>query len=389
MLAYVRGKTLVKGVRNKKVDYVGTVEEDGYVYFHDDMSYRCPTPATMNVQSQISLSNVQVWYTVRNCWIRANYFTELTCYCFDPADMYTRIQALENWRRDTVDPFITTITNWRNNTVDPFITNITNWRNNTVDPFITNITDWKNNTVDPVLAYLGDFWDELKWYDEDGTVHVVSTMKQWMQYHNTSDQLHKIQESALGLRITNLRNDFEDLSDDIGNISSFFSGTSFSNFTSWLRNKFSVDNSRFTAIENDITSINQTLSTMNTSLSNAWTQINLLWDALKDNNGNVIDINQLYEDTLQFYRDLIGIDQAIAAFDTLLNGIGGNPGMVDKLNELGHKALGGGNYSTHNGPVLLDTINKLNDVIGYVNAYHSVSIPYLNTSVWTNWTDFS
>lgn len=94
-----------------------------------------------------------------------------------------RITKLENWRRDTVDPFIVQtnfrlgkLEDWRTNTVDPFITSTTatlqdhenritgaeddidalqDWKNGTVTPFITDITTWKDNTVDPFIEDIG------------------------------------------------------------------------------------------------------------------------------------------------------------------------------------------------------------------------------------------
>lgn len=94
-----------------------------------------------------------------------------------------RITELEDWRHDTVDPFIVQtnfrlgeLEDWRTNTVDPFIASTTatlqdhenritdaedaiedlqDWKTLTVDPFITNITVWKEGTVDPAITELG------------------------------------------------------------------------------------------------------------------------------------------------------------------------------------------------------------------------------------------
>ena len=98
-------------------------------------------------------------------------------------DHETRIGDLEDWRRDTVDPFIVQtnfrlgeLEDWRTNTVDPFITETRNtltdhenrieaaegdidilevWRDEVIDPFVTDITDWKTNTVDPFVTDIG------------------------------------------------------------------------------------------------------------------------------------------------------------------------------------------------------------------------------------------
>ena len=94
-----------------------------------------------------------------------------------------RITELEDWRRDTVDPFIVQtnfrlgeLEDWRTNTVDPFIASTTatlqdhenritaaeddidalqDWKDGTVTPFITDITNWKTTTVDPFIEDIG------------------------------------------------------------------------------------------------------------------------------------------------------------------------------------------------------------------------------------------
>lgn len=98
-------------------------------------------------------------------------------------DHESRIGELEDWRRDTVDPFIVEtnfrlgeLEDWRTNTVDPFIASTTDtladhenriqeaendidglqdWQDQVVDPFITDITDWKTNTIDPFVTDIG------------------------------------------------------------------------------------------------------------------------------------------------------------------------------------------------------------------------------------------
>lgn len=98
-------------------------------------------------------------------------------------DHESRIGDLEDWRRDTVDPFIVQtnfrlgeLEDWRTNTVDPFITETRNtlddhenrieaaegdidilevWRDEVIDPFVTTITNWKDNTVDPFVTDIG------------------------------------------------------------------------------------------------------------------------------------------------------------------------------------------------------------------------------------------
>ena len=62
------------------------------------------------------------------------------------------IDALQNWKRSTVDPFITEITDWKDNTIDPFVVNITTWKDDVVGPHITGINTWRNDTVDPFIT---------------------------------------------------------------------------------------------------------------------------------------------------------------------------------------------------------------------------------------------
>lgn len=62
-------------------------------------------------------------------------------------DHETRIGELEDWRRDTVDPFIIE-TNFRLNTLET-------WKDETVDPFISTISNWKDTVVDPFIVDIG------------------------------------------------------------------------------------------------------------------------------------------------------------------------------------------------------------------------------------------
>lgn len=113
MLVYVKGQTMVKGIPNSNVYYVGDLQDDGYIYFNDDMFYRVPTPDNISESGQeISVSSVQVWYTVRNCWVNANRFTNLTVYTFDPEEIQglaERIEDLEDKISNVIVPAINTL----------------------------------------------------------------------------------------------------------------------------------------------------------------------------------------------------------------------------------------------------------------------------------------
>lgn len=121
MLAIINGTMRVLGQGNKKVFYMGTVEEDGYVYFNDKTFYRFRTPAGLNPpppntppSSQppqpIPITEVQQWYVVRNCWVRSTMFTNLEAVGFDIDDVLDQIeqakedaiQAIEDARDDAI-----------------------------------------------------------------------------------------------------------------------------------------------------------------------------------------------------------------------------------------------------------------------------------------------
>lgn len=62
------------------------------------------------------------------------------------------IDALQNWREDTVDPFITNINSWKTGTVDPFIQATDTWIDEVAEPFMDFITDWRIGTIDPFVT---------------------------------------------------------------------------------------------------------------------------------------------------------------------------------------------------------------------------------------------
>lgn len=102
MLVYIYAQTKVKA-QTRNVYYVGDVQDDGYIYFNDSMMYRMPTPQNMTEGTEVTVTEAQVWYTIRNCWIRANYFTNLKVYPFDIKNMNDRIKDLEDRMDDAED----------------------------------------------------------------------------------------------------------------------------------------------------------------------------------------------------------------------------------------------------------------------------------------------
>lgn len=77
MLALITGTTLVQGLSGSNVEYIGCVQEDGYIYFNDQRFYRCLTPPDMSTTVDVDGSSVQMWYTQQNRWIRCNVFDTL------------------------------------------------------------------------------------------------------------------------------------------------------------------------------------------------------------------------------------------------------------------------------------------------------------------------
>lgn len=97
-LAYIYGYR-----SGKKVTFTGSPQTDGYVYFNDENFYRCRVPSGDAYNTDYNLNDVQIWYTVRNCWIRANFFDSLKLRYFSLVQMYedienlkTRMTAVEN-----------------------------------------------------------------------------------------------------------------------------------------------------------------------------------------------------------------------------------------------------------------------------------------------------
>ena len=66
------------------------------------------------------------------------------------------IAALYNWKINTVDPFVNEISGWKTNTVDPFIQSTDTWIDEVAEPFMNFITDWRIGTIDPFVASTTD-----------------------------------------------------------------------------------------------------------------------------------------------------------------------------------------------------------------------------------------
>ena len=97
MLAIVSATTRVKGVAGKKVTFMATVEEDGYIYFNNDVFYRANLQdgdvLDPEAEEPVELENVQLFYPNTQRWIRGNPFTELTAIAFDYDWLIEKINA--------------------------------------------------------------------------------------------------------------------------------------------------------------------------------------------------------------------------------------------------------------------------------------------------------
>ena len=406
MIVYIEGKTLVKGVQSKDVYYIGTVEDDGYIYFNDKIAYRLPTPSNIQENVNVNLSDVQVLYPSRKAWVRANYFTELKCIGVDPKGIYSdldgldsRVADLESWRLVYVDPTLqdhgdrltsvegrlttveqrvtdcenaittlqnwqTTINNWKTNTVDPFISTIRTWKDNTVDPFITEIRNWKTNDIDP-------------WKLQVGVLNPAnpSASTGWM--------------NTLQRGILDNADDIDDINALLGPLASLFSGSQTS-LQEYLRDRANYVNGKLDDI-GVLNSVDYTLSTGYFKTVHRW--INQNSDDIATLGNNYSSLSQLVGnlntlvDTLD--RLVQTIDQQV---NDIINDMNDWNDRTEDLrtwvNDLGHMSLGDGSTATWtgNGENLIDTINLLNTVINTVNNLHGTSMTPLLTSIYNNWT---
>ena len=137
MIVYIKAKTRVKG-NTKDVFYIGTVQDDGYIYFNDEKMYRMPTPPNMQGGMSYLTDHIQVWYVVRNCWIRANYFTNMSIIPLDLeqiAQLEARVSSLE--------------TNFQN------LTNIVQRHGNNISSLLSYINELGHESIgdDPNYGY--------------------------------------------------------------------------------------------------------------------------------------------------------------------------------------------------------------------------------------------
>ena len=198
MLAYVFTRKRVKGQSLKDAAYVGTIEEDGYIYFNDEMSYRSPTPANLTDKQTVAVTDVQIWYVVRNCWIRANFFTSIVVYAFQPDTMNITID--DNSRRiGDVENRMTGVEN-RMTTVEGTVNNLST-RVNSLDTALSNavstinagiqelgqksLGDWPAygyGNGDVLLELYNRLVDCANWINSQGGSITIPSMNVWTSW---------------------------------------------------------------------------------------------------------------------------------------------------------------------------------------------------------------
>ena len=406
-LAFVRGRTLVKGVRAKEVSYVGTVEDDGYIYFNDGVSYRVPTPATQQVEQQVSLSQVQVWYTVRNCWIRANYFTDLSVYWFDPDDMYDRIEdherridSLED-RMDDIEDRMDVVES-RCTALETRCTNLEN-RMDDVEYRCTAL-ETRCTVIEGRCDVLENRCTRLETRCTDLETRMTSA-------ENDISALQTRMTTAEGridtcvLRINTLNSRCDDIEDDIDDINNLL-GAGLPNVLS-----------PYTTVSDYLAALSQRVSNIeNVDLPNVWSTINA--DSQRISNleywqiGANTELNTLTTSYNNLINNvLVSMDNAIQDLDTQLSNLdtaftnlvnttisninsdiitltNNYTTIVNEVNILGRRALGNSNHSGGNGEQLIDCFNALRNLISWAQGqgYGGIVPGY---SIWDSWIDIS
>ena len=361
MIVYIKGKTRVKGVQNKDVYYVGCVESDGYIYFNDSMSYRIPTPATLREETDVSVTEVQIWYTVRNCWIRANYFTQLKVYGVDFEHIYNRIGTLET-KVATLEQKVATL-----------------------ESKVATLES-KVATLESKVATLESKVATLETTVADHEVRIVACEAQ-IQGLNTrlvtaENNISSLQVrmSAAESNITTLLSMVHTINNTLGDIRSLVGNDS--TLELWLRAKYN----EFISFKNDT----------NASISWCETNINALVPVVTDHSNRISALEGDYtslstlvttiNNGLNSVTNLVNTLQQ--SFNIFVNDFANYRTSADRaINDLGHKALGDvPSYGYGNGDSLLYLLNKMVECANYINS-HGGSITVDARTIWTQWTD--
>lgn len=441
MQVIVTGLTLVQGVRQKEVNYVGTLESDGYIYFNDDISYRVPTPSRISEDTKPALNGVQIYYPSRKCWIRANYFIGLTAYFFNIENVYDRLDSLET-RVSNLENRVSsleermTAAELRLSECEERLTDAElriSECENRLDSLETRMTDAENyisqvdNDLQDLTLDLGDFMQDLVLPDN------FSTLSQWLANFESRFQ---VVENYLGRF-------YEYLS--LYSYDSSESNLQYGSLASWMsavkdmlrlssraeRTNANNINSLQITVRGNTTAINNTNNRLNnivisgfsdsmegwlTSTKDTIDDIDTLLGNIRSNvfNSTVynpsgatsldmwmrktrVDLNDALHDLSQFDQSgttiypsgsiaeaLVTFIQDLHSLRTDLFGSAGH--FVDIANtftEIRQKALGN-NYhgSIGNGVILRLVINTLNDTIDHVNGTTAGTIPSLIVTPW-------
>ena len=351
---YVKGTTRVKGVSNKNVYYVGCVESDGYIYFNDSVSYRIPTPATLTEATNININDVQIWYTIRNCWIRANYFTSLKVYGVDFEHMYERIGTLES-KVATLESKVATLES----------------KVATLESKVATLES-KVATLETKVAQLETDVADLQVRMTAAEAGITSLQNRMNTAEQNINALQLRMSSAEQNIITN-RNNITAINNVLGYLPNLIGQNT--TLEDWLRAKFqSVDGS---------------ITTLNTNVTNLTTRVTRiegrLDNAYSGSGGGSVDMEDIINTLVDGFEGILLDISTLSARDTA---------HKNAINRLGHMSLGASyNNVDGNGVTLLAVYNKLNIVINNVNSLidgatimgHIGNLP--STSMWTSWND--
>lgn len=406
MIVYIEGKTLVKGVQSKDVYYIGTVEDDGYIYFNDKIAYRLPTPSNIQENVNVNLSDVQVLYPSRKAWVRANYFTELKCIGVDPKGIYSDLDGLDSRVAD--------LESWRLVYVDPTLQDH--------GDRIANIEQWQAD----LMLLLGDIATYLHMYSVDANGNVTtgtySDLAHWMAAVANHDRARQFERNSFDTRLDVVNNTLtrhqneinanEDaidlLNDHLGDFyNDLVVGSTYTTLSGWLgalRSNVTSLGNTVAGHTSDIATLQSNYSTLSGTVQQHGQAINGLRNDVSNLGGRTQDLENAIgtwaggaTTMAMAISGLIGamgtlpswavnVGQALTTVDN--NTTSKTNSLLRWVNELGHTSLGDGSSATWvgNGENLLKAINTINDIIDYLNQT-ALGVPSkINTSIYDNWT---
>lgn len=98
MLAIIEAKKRVLGQTQKWVYYLGDVQEDGFIYFNDDVHYRCKVKndEVLPANQSKDIDRIQFFQPKLQIWTYSNHFTQGKAIGFSIADVYQKIKAAQD-----------------------------------------------------------------------------------------------------------------------------------------------------------------------------------------------------------------------------------------------------------------------------------------------------